>query len=389
MNIDNFSNKYKIDDKYYDLSEFVKIHPGGQDIFNHLKNNTNITPMVYLYHKNPKKILEILPKYEIQLPDNVEISYENSFTYDKYCELKSLVNDEMQENKIPYFWGNREIMYNFLLLSLYIGLWTYSFYNVNNLSILYAFGLALYTIGFVGLSFHETAHYTGFKNQKINKFISNYIAFIYFTTNEWKERHNYLHHCFTNTEYDDDFHKNKFLLRHSNNHKHYIHHKFQYLYLNILFILNGFNIKIKKGAPIEDYIQLLCILFLWYWFGFLHFFILLGTVGFSYTLIANLSHIQHECIQVNNDKKKDFLYNQVSSSINYKTNNPLIRFITLGLDIQTEHHLFPNIPHSSLRKIQHIVRKYCEKNDIPYIEKPNIYSAIKSYLTYMFKIGNP
>ena len=295
----------------------------------------------------------------------------------------------MQENKIPYYWSNQEIAYNSFLLSLYFALWMFSFYNANNLSNLIPFILGLYTIGFIGLTFHEVSHYTGFKNQKINNFISKYIAFPYFTSNEWKERHNYLHHCFTNTEYDDDFHKNNFLLRHSNNHKHYIHHKFQCLYLNILFILNGFNIKIKKNPKINDYSSLLGILFLWYYFGFLYIFILIGTIGFGYTFIANLSHIQYECIQINNDKKSDFLYNQVSSSINYKTYNPFIRFITLGLDIQIDHHLFPNIPHSSLRKIQHVIREYCKKNDIPYDEKPSIYPAIKSYLLYMWKMGNP
>ena len=57
--------KYKIHDKLYDLTDFVKIHPGGQDMFNNLKTNTNITPMLYSYHKNPKNILTtILPKYE-------------------------------------------------------------------------------------------------------------------------------------------------------------------------------------------------------------------------------------------------------------------------------------------------------------------------------------
>ena len=57
-------NRYKIHDKLYDLTNFVKVHPGGIDVFNHLKPDTNITPMIYAYHKNPKSILEILPKYE-------------------------------------------------------------------------------------------------------------------------------------------------------------------------------------------------------------------------------------------------------------------------------------------------------------------------------------
>ena len=47
--------RYKIHDKLYDLTEFVKIHPGGQDMFNNLKPDNNITPMIYAFHKNPKR----------------------------------------------------------------------------------------------------------------------------------------------------------------------------------------------------------------------------------------------------------------------------------------------------------------------------------------------
>jgi linoleoyl-CoA desaturase len=102
-----------------------------------------------------------------------------------------------------------------------------------------------------------------------------------------------------------------------------------------------------------------------------------------------MSHIQHECIQINTENKNDFLYNQVSSTMNYKTDDPITRFICFGLDIQIEHHLFPNIPHTSLRQIQHIVRGYCEKNDIPYIEKPSIFPIIYSFLCYLYNMGNP
>ena len=114
-----------------------------------------------------------------------------------------------------------------------------------------------------------------------------------------------------------------------------------------------------------------------------------GLTGLIFLLTAQLSHIQHECIQIYRVNKNDFLYNQVSSSMNYRTNNTIIRFLCFGLDIQIEHHLFPNIPHSSLRKIQHIVRNYCDKNNIPYIEKDSIFSSIYSYVCYLYNMGNP
>jgi fatty acid desaturase len=60
-----------------------------------------------------------------------------------------------------------------------------------------------------------------------------------------------------------------------------------------------------------------------------------------------------------------------------------------GLDIQIEHHLFPNIPHSTLRQIQHVVREYCNKHDIPYIENAHMYQSIILYVKYLYAVGNP
>jgi len=382
--------RYKIHDKIYDLTDFVEVHPGGIDMFNNLKSDTNITPMIYTYHKNPKSILSMLPKYEVlDRTDDIIIHYDMDYTYDKYCELKRLVFDEIHEKKLPLYWSNKELAYNTFMLSVYLGIWTYCFWNANNLSYWWMLLLALDAVGFVMVVFHETSHNTGFKNQKINTFISSHIAYPFLSVGEWKERHNYLHHCFTNTEYDTDFYKKKLFLRHSNNHTHYFHHRLQYLYVSLLFLLNGYNRTILRNIRVNDYVTLFGVMCIYYRFGIINALILFGSFAFISAFIVNLSHIHYECIQINTENKNDFLYNQVSSSMNYRTDDPITRFICISLDIQIEHHLFPNIPHSSLRQIQHIVRDYCDKNNIPYIEQPSIFQIIYSYIYYLYKIGNP
>jgi len=73
--------RYKIHDKLYDLRDFVNIHPGGIDMFNNLKTDTNITGMIYTYHKNAKSILGMLPKYEVPMIHGIK--YDTNYTYDK------------------------------------------------------------------------------------------------------------------------------------------------------------------------------------------------------------------------------------------------------------------------------------------------------------------
>jgi linoleoyl-CoA desaturase len=360
-------HRYKIHDKFYDLTEFIKIHPGGTDMFNHLVENTNITPMIYSYHKNPKAILDILPKYEIPFPDGIIINYDTDYSYDKYCELKKLVYDEIHKKKIPLYWSNTEILYNAITILLYLSTWTYCFINADDLSYLWMVLLSIEFVSICLLIGHETSHYIGFKNQKYNKLLSQIISSPVFNMYEWKFDHNYTHHCFTNTDFDKDFNEPKEVMRYSPLYKLYFNHKFQYIYIIIICAIYGNYLVFLQNIRNKNFIPLSIGLALIYKFGFLKILVFFGCTGFGFTFLASLSHINNNCIQPNNDKKNDFLYNQVSSSMNYRTDDFITRFICIGLDIQIEHHLFPNIPHSSLRQIQHIVRGYCEKNDIPYI----------------------
>jgi len=379
--------RYKIHDKIYDLTDFVNIHPGGSQVFTNLKQDTNITPMIYAYHKNPKQILGMLSKYEVPYTEDIVIQYDTNYTYDNYCELKKMVYEEIHEQKIPLYWTTTEIAYNASMLSLYLGIWGYCFWNANDLSYWWMVLLAFMNMGVVALIFHETTHYCGFKNQKINNLISHLVMSPIITTEEWKLEHNYLHHCFTNTEYDDDFGKHQMLFRYSNNHTYYLHHKIQFIYAFYIFIIGGFSKGPLRSIKHKRWNIILSLIIL-FKLGCIHTIIMYGISGLLFLSIAQLSHIQHECIQINTENKNDFLYNQVSSSLNYKTDDFITRTICFGLDIQIEHHLFPNIPHSSLRKIQHIVRGYCDKNNIPYIEKSNCFTTLYSYISYLYKMGN-
>ena len=373
---------YKIQHKLYDLTDFVKVHPGGMDVFHNLKSHTDITPMIYSYHKNPKHILAMLPKYEVSFTDDVITQYDTNYTYDEYCELKKLVYDEIHEKKIPLHWSNEEIAYNAFMMSMYLGMWGHCFWNATDLSYWWMVLLAFMNTGTCILIFHETSHYCGFKNQKHNRLFSQYFPFA--NVKYWKYHHNYLHHSFTNTEHDHDFNPGQ-LLRYSKLCKLKYIHKYQH----ILYALVLFFATFTKRAYFTLRHSNLCFITLLIYFFEFKVYVFYSLMSSMFAIIANLSHIQHECIQLNPEKKNDFLYNQVSSSMNYRTNDPITRFLCFGLDIQIEHHLFPNVPHSSLRKIQHIVRSYCEKNDIPYIEKPTIFTMIHSYMCHLHKMGNP
>jgi linoleoyl-CoA desaturase len=380
------SHIYKIHDKIYDLIEFVKIHPGGEEMFDNLIPHSNITPMIYAYHKDSIRILAMLPKYMRDISSNIIIHYDTNYTYDRYREVKKRILDEMYEHKIPLSWSNEEITYNMAFVSAYMGLWGYCYWNTNKLSYWWMIFMGILTVGGLIPIFHETSHHTGFTNQSYNRMFA--INFPFANIKHWRQRHNYLHHCFTDSKYDCDMlHEMRCTpIRYSKAIPLREIHKYQYLYIYLLWLIGAIASSTHHYFSIIQSNKLIvCILL--YQFGVTKTLLLFTTIGFHFLVIANLSHIHHECIDLDDIRKNDFLYNQVSSATNYVLYDPFSQFLCFGLDIQIEHHLFPNIPHSSLRKIKPIVRDYCIKNDIPYIEHPSIFHALISYMRYMYNMG--
>jgi fatty acid desaturase len=67
------------------------------------------------------------------------------------------------------------------------------------------------------------------------------------------------------------------------------------------------------------------------------------------------------------DDEMDFLRRQVLTSRNVRGGR-LLDLALGGLNYQIEHHLFPSMPRSALRRARPIVRAFCEEHDISYAE---------------------
>ncbi|KRV46506.1 fatty acid desaturase [Wenjunlia vitaminophila] len=76
------------------------------------------------------------------------------------------------------------------------------------------------------------------------------------------------------------------------------------------------------------------------------------------------------------DKEEwDWLTRQVVTSRNLMPNR-ITHFLYGGLNYQIEHHLFPSMPRSNLRRAHPLVKDYCLRNGLPYVEC----TMLKSYL---------
>jgi fatty acid desaturase len=82
--------------------------------------------------------------------------------------------------------------------------------------------------------------------------------------------------------------------------------------------------------------------------------------------------------------RADFVTRQVTASRNIR-GGIMMDLLMGGLNRQTEHHLFPDMPRPGLRKAAPMVRDYCRAHNIPYTETGLItsYAAVVRYLNHV------
>jgi fatty acid desaturase len=85
------------------------------------------------------------------------------------------------------------------------------------------------------------------------------------------------------------------------------------------------------------------------------------------------------------DTDIDYLRRQVLTSRNVR--GGFVTDLLLGsLNYQVEHHLFPNMPRGSLRRVQPIVRAHCAELAIPYTES-GLFASYVGALRYLNSVG--
>jgi fatty acid desaturase len=84
---------------------------------------------------------------------------------------------------------------------------------------------------------------------------------------------------------------------------------------------------------------------------------------------------------------EDFLRKQVLTSRNVR-GGWFVDVALGGLNYQIEHHLFPAMPTTNLRRVQPIVQRYCAEIGVPY-EQTGLIESYRQALRYLHEVGAP
>ncbi|MGN9812238.1 fatty acid desaturase family protein [Micromonospora sp. BQ11] len=87
------------------------------------------------------------------------------------------------------------------------------------------------------------------------------------------------------------------------------------------------------------------------------------------------------------DDDLDYLRKQVLTARNVR-GGPFVDAALGGLNLQIEHHLFPNMPRANLRRARPIVRAYCAEVGVPYAET-GLVDSYRQALAHLHEVGRP
>jgi linoleoyl-CoA desaturase len=279
-------------------------------------------------------------------------------------------------------------------------------------------GLIMASIGFNVM--HDACHGAFSPNEKLNNIIGYSLNILGGNSFLWKQKHNIIHHTYTNVDgIDDDIAKSP-VIRQCYTQKWYPAHKVQHIYLPFIYAITSlawvfimdfqkyFSNKIYRTDRWEMGLKENIIFWATKVFFFAVYIIipiaivgfkawLVGflithvAMGFMLAIVFQLAHVvEHAHFEEAYDDKhidENWATFQVLTTANFARNNKLINWYVGGLNFQIEHHLFPRISHIHYPAISTIVKDTCAEFDIPYNDFPTFTSAVISHFKMMKAFG--
>lgn len=85
----------------------------------------------------------------------------------------------------------------------------------------------------------------------------------------------------------------------------------------------------------------------------------------------------------------DWAVHQVLTTVDFARKNPLITWFVGGLNFQVEHHLFPRIAHVHYPALSRIVETVCARRGVRYNAHRSFFAALAAHFRFLREMGRP
>jgi linoleoyl-CoA desaturase len=282
-------------------------------------------------------------------------------------------------------------------------------------------GLAMAGVGFSVM--HDANHGSYSKDPRVNRVLSFTLDLLGASSHLWRQKHNILHHTYTNIAgLDDDIESGTPHLRFAPWQRHRFFHRFQHLYVWLLyglfplkwFFIDDFRqfvtgrigtqrFPAARGWPLATALLGKAVFFAWAFVlpALLHptwWLIPLWLLA-SFTLgnvLASVFQLAH-CLpgadfveaRPGQDMEAEWARHQVTTTVDFARRNRFLSWYLGGLNFQVEHHLFPRVCHVHYPALSRIVEQTCADHDIVYRAEPTLFGALAANVRWLRTMGRP
>ena len=381
---------WRIAGKYYDLSEFMHKHPGGQQLIHMAQNRFDDATFAFeSHHHNFKKTRSILLRYYVgDVYGNERQTDMDGEQYPKYLLGDDAFYSVLRKRVTMYFndcnrrddrWiapgPTQECVV--LFWTVFVA-WANAFAYCVYSGTLQSATLCAMFATWLGAFGHNWVH-----QPKYRLWATLSLDTVGFSSESWYRNHVLQHHMYTNTVKDNHFKgTDPFLITDPTVKRSWLQ-KHITPYLNPLILSFGMwgnyiahTVCLFKGEEPLHWgkiilpIEVGVMVYRWGWFwGFALMYTMYGILGIYYFTLALMNHNAEHCSDVQTrNEARDWGEAQLNSSADWGVDLSFFQsIIYLWLNYHTVHHLFPHVDMSRHMGIQAILMKTCKEFGIKYV----------------------
>ena len=297
------------------------------------------------------------------------------------------------------------------------------FFKLNALPALFLCALLGYIFACIGFSVMHDANHGSYSTKPwLNDTLGLTANALGASSFFWKQKHNIIHHTYTNVDgIDDDIAKSP-IIRQCDTQKWVPAHKIQHLYLLPIYALSSifwlffmdFTKYFTRKIYTTDAWKMTSKNHIIFWITKIFYFTfymiipaivwgfgpwLLGfmalhiVMGITLSLVFQLAHVventEFENVALDETKHVETAWaeHEVRTTSNFAMGNPVISWFVGGLNFQIEHHLFPRVSHIHYPAISKIVMQKCKEYNLPYNKYDTLFGAVASHFRVMKFLG--
>lgn len=312
-----------------------------------------------------------------------------------------------------------------VMLAWFVGSWALLVFVATEAwqGVLFAVSLGLSIAG-IGMSVQHDANHGSYSSRPgVNRALRLTLDIMGVNSFIWRQKHNVLHHTYTNIEgidFDLDFGN---IARLSPDQPRRPWHRFQHVYLwflygfllpkwvfyddwNILFTrrmgphrlhkLDRGDLALFAAAKLFFFGWAILVPALYHPLSHVLLFHLIAAFALGVTLacVFQLAHCVEEAefprpMPAGEPMASDFAIHEVETSVDFAKDNAILSWYLGGLNFQVEHHLFPKVCHLHYPALSRIVIDVAEQHGVRYRANRTLSDALGSHFRLLRKLGRP